>query len=246
MRVMKSIYDQRDVAPTLAKILNVSYDVPSGKPIGINESFISEKLIFAIIDSLDWNIYEKFARKIIKNCLNGSFREFKILSAAKITSPAIATLLTGLNPEEHGVFSTADAENSEILNLPEFAQTQGVNTTVVMEAGGANTFLRTLKSVRPVEDSENVDDFDEKILEGVRASLSKFDFIVCHLRTVDEYLHQGKSLKEVDKGLKKILQKIIDMAQRGEYLLVLTGDHETHGEIAEGNELVPLVLIDFS
>lgn len=198
----------------------------------------------AIIDSLDWSLYERFGRSIIEEVFEGEVQEFKISPSARLTSPSIATILTGLDPEEHKIFSTEDAQTSGIINLPEFAERKGVKSTVVMEAEGARTFLKNLSEVTPVEEDENVDDFDKAILSGVSQSVDRFQFIVCHLRTVDEYLHQGRSIGEIKQGLNNILRKIVDIAVENSFLLIITGDHRAHGEVTNGSRIVPLLILD--
>ncbi len=237
------VYKQKDIAPTLTKILDINYDIPTGKSIDIREEYIGKKILLAIIDSFDWSIYEKFGRKIIKK-LSSSFEEYKLSSPAEVTSPAIATILTGLNPDEHNVFSTEDAKNSESLNLPEFAMKRGIKVTVVMEAGGANTFLRTLDSVTAVEDTGNIDTFDDEIMEGVGKGIEKYEFIVCHLRTIDEYLHQGKSLDKIEERFEHLLNKIYSLGKEGDFIIFITGDHKAHGDMIEGSNYLPLNILN--
>ncbi len=119
-----------------------------------------------------------------------------------------------------------------------------MKSTVIMEAEGANTFLRTLDSVVEVEDTENVDEFDNEILEGVRKSIGKYEFIVCHLRTIDEYLHQGKNLREMRERLEEILKRIHSLGREGDYVTILTGDHKAHGDVMEGSDYLPLILMN--
>lgn len=237
------VYEQKVIAPTLAKILGINYDIPTGKSIDIREEYIGRKILLVIIDSFDWSIYEKFGREFIKK-LSSSFEEYKLSSPAEVTSPAIATILTGLNPDEHNVFSTEDAKKSESLNLPEFAMKRGIKVTVVMEAGGANTFLRTLNSVTAVEDNGNIDSFDDEIMEGVRKGIEKYEFIVCHLRTIDEYLHQGKSLEKIEEKLEHLLNKIYNLGKKGDFLVFITGDHKAHGDMIEGSKYLPLNILN--
>lgn len=242
---MYSIPEQKDIAPTLAEVLRVPYDVPSGKSLEVGKRFIGKKVLLAIIDSLDWQVYLRMGKSIIKEIFEGSMQELKISSPADVTSPAIATILTGLDPEEHKVFSTADARSSEILNLPEVAQLNGVKSTVIMESGGASTFTRYLE-VSDIEDRDDIDEFDNETLSALKDSYCKFDFIICHLRTLDEYLHQGRESGEVNEGLKRILQRTIEMTKDKDYLLVITGDHKAHGDLFEGSEILPLLFLDFS
>lgn len=237
-------YNQKDIAPTLAEILEINYDIADGRKIKINPEYKGEKLIFAIIDSLDWSVYERFAKRFIKEVFEVPVREFKVKSMAKNTSPAIATILTGLDPSKHGVFSTKDAQESEILNLAEFSAEKGVKTTVIMESRGANTFLRTLNQVTAIEDESNIQEFDKKILSGVEKAIEDFEFIICHLRTLDEYFHQSKSFTEIKNSVKRILGNLIRIGKEGNFLLVITGDHRAHGDLIEGSELVPLLFID--
>ncbi len=97
------VYEQKDIAPTLAKILKKEYDIPTGKSIDIGKEYLGKKVLLAIIDSFDWSIYETCGKEILQE-ISKSFEEYKVSSAAEITSPGIATILTGLDPEEHNVF----------------------------------------------------------------------------------------------------------------------------------------------
>ncbi|KXA89588.1 hypothetical protein AKJ62_02775 [candidate division MSBL1 archaeon SCGC-AAA259D14] len=206
---------------------------------GWSDGKIGKGVILAIIDSLDWFLYEKFGRSIIEDVFSGSVEEFKVFSSADKTSPSIATILTGLDPEEHHVFSTQNAKESGIINLPEFAEKNGVKSTVVMERAGALTFLKILEMVTPVEDRENIVEFDEDILSGVEESVEGFKFIVCHLRTLDEQLHRGESVEKIEEGLERIIHSIINIAREGEFLLIITGDHKCHGNGKPGGDDVP-------
>lgn len=238
------IYDQKDIAPTLSKILGLSYDVPSGKGMEIGKGLIGRKVLLAIIDSLDWSVYARFGRPIIDKVFDGLLYEFKVSSITGRTSPSIATTLSGLDPEEHEVFTTEDARRSKVLTLPEFAGRSGIKSTVVMEAEGARTFSRALRLVVAVEDTEDVDIFDGKILSGVDWSVARFDFVVCHLRTLDKYLHEGRSLEEIKGGLERILRGVVGIPRRENFVLVITGDHKAHGRVLKGSEMLPFVLLD--
>lgn len=114
-----------------------------------------------------------------------------------------------------------------------------------MESGGASVFSKNI-DVTPVRDVKNIRAFDREILSGVEKSISKFKFIVCHLRTVDEYFHQGRDLEETGEELKIILEEIVRLAKKGKYLLVVTGDHKSHGDVMEGSEMLPLIFLDLT
>lgn len=243
---MSDVYKQKDIAPTIAKILDLPYNVPTGESIEIKEKIIGKKVILAIIDCFDWNIYEKYGRSILKEAVNGFLFEYRVSSNASRTSPAIATILTGLDPDEHSISSTADVESSDIVNLPRFAEMNGVKTTVVMEAKGANTFSGDIKEIHPVEDEEDIIEFDYKILENVRKSIDRFSFIVFHIRTIDRFLHRGKGSGIVKNELEKNIKKIVNIAQSSDFLLVITGDHKSHGDTFEGDKILPFLIINFS
>ncbi len=243
---MDVIYEQKDIAPTIAEILNLAYNVPTGESIELEEDLIGKNVVLAIIDCFDWDLYEKYGKDIITEVVEVPFFEYRVSSSAPKTSPAIATILTGLAPEEHSISSTADVESSNIINLPEFAERNGVETTVVMEARGANTFSDNIEEIHPIKDREDIIEFDDEILESVRKSINRFSFIVCHIRTIDKFLHRGERIEKIRGELERITKKIIDIAKPSDYLLILTGDHKSHGDVFEGNNIQPFIIINFS
>lgn len=76
---------------------------------------------------------------------------FKCRGVSMHTTPAIATILTGLLPINHGVFETQDAYKSEGLSVVELASMQGVKSSVIMEKMGACSFQGSVDMVVEIE-----------------------------------------------------------------------------------------------
>ncbi|MDD1752964.1 MAG: sulfatase-like hydrolase/transferase [Methanotrichaceae archaeon] len=91
-----------------------------------------------IVDSLGYSLFrwlEPHLQNMQTLAKEGIAIEAK--AVADSTTPAIASILSGLLPEHHGVFTKEVAKESSILSLPEIANASGLKSAVIMEKNGA-------------------------------------------------------------------------------------------------------------
>ena len=112
------MYSLIDVAPTIASILHVSLPKTDGVPIPAIVRDLNDynKLILIIVDGLGLNLYE-----IFKHYFNFNGMVIGCKGVSMHTTPAIATILTGLYPHNHGVFETRHAYTSDPISVVELA-----------------------------------------------------------------------------------------------------------------------------
>ena len=97
------------------------------------------------------------------------------------TTPAIASILSGLLPEHHGIFDKAGAKESSILSLPEMASASGLKAAVIMEKNGAEVYQGLIEIVEGIPDSIPPEDFDREVLPQDRSGHLTEAQASCHL-----------------------------------------------------------------
>ena len=102
----------------IASILHVSLPKTDGVPIPAIVRDLNDynKLILIIVDGLGLNLYE-----IFKHYFNFNGMVIGCKGVSMHTTPAIATILTGLYPHNHGVFETRHAYTSDPISVVELA-----------------------------------------------------------------------------------------------------------------------------
>ena len=91
-----------------------------------------------IVDSLGYSLFrwlEPHLQNMQTLAKEGIAIEAK--AVADSTTPAIASILSGLLPEHHGIFSKEGAKESSILSPPEIANASGLKSAVILEKIGA-------------------------------------------------------------------------------------------------------------
>jgi hypothetical protein len=240
---------QLDIAPTIAKLLNIEYTA-DGDPIEeIVEEFSGDfdEIVLLIVDSLGFNIYTDYLHNFEYLSLSLSEdmerrreqkREaeemvFKLKSVARYTTPCIASIFTGKKPEKHRMFSTDDAYETHLKSILEVATEKGYKTGIVMERRGALSFKDKLSFVVPVDNREEIISFDEETVEGVLKTFLKTDLLVAHLRTIDVINDYEYSTKIMNGFLRRIGEKFTRSGRRG--LFFICGDHPVHTDMSEEN-----------
>ena len=89
------------------------------------------------------------------------------------TTPAIASILSGLLPEHHGIYDKAGAKESSILSLPEMASASGLKAAVIMEENGAEVYRGLIEIVGGIPDNIPPQDFDREVLPFDDQALSE-------------------------------------------------------------------------
>ena len=227
-----------DVAPTMARVLGARTPPIDGRPIDGVEGWGCERVVLAIVDSLGYGLY-RFLETFLPN-MRGMAEEGLLLAAEAVaasTTPAIASILTGLLPENHGIGSTRQASESEIRSLLEWASFEGVRSAGVMEEEGARTFEGFVEAALGVPRGLSVRDFDREILAR---SLEALDadprVLVSHFIGIDRVAHQGGGIDEVREAASDVDDHIGDIAAAvpEESMMIICGDHPIHAGELQG------------
>ena len=115
-------FSQLDIAPTVARILGFHLPESDGQPIDLVAGWGCKNVALIIIDSLGYDLF-MWLLPTLEN-MSALARDgllFRAKAVSNHTTPAIASILSGLLPEHHGIFDKAGAKESSILSLPEMA-----------------------------------------------------------------------------------------------------------------------------
>jgi hypothetical protein len=108
------------------------------------------------------------------------------------TSPAIASILSGILPKHHGLYDTESAKRSPILSVPEMAPSAGMKSAVVMEKGWAEVYEGLIEFTGAVPRTLSPPDFDWEIC---RLSLEALSYgprlLVSYFIGLDKAAHNG-------------------------------------------------------
>ncbi|HOO54378.1 MAG TPA: alkaline phosphatase family protein [Methanothrix sp.] len=221
-----------DVAPTMARVMGVKTPPIDGKPIEEVEGWRCNRVVLAIVDSLGYGLYKALEPDLPK--MRSMAEEGLLLKAecvAPSTTPAIASILTGLVPKKHGISNTSQASESEIRSLLEWASSENVRSAVVMEKEGARTFEGFVRVVMGVSKSLSLWDFDLEILANSLTAL-KTDpgLLVAHFVGIDRVAHLGGGIDEIKKAACAIDGHLGDLtaAAREGTMMIICGDHPLH------------------
>jgi len=236
-------YDQTDVAPTIARMLNINYDADREPIKEIIEEFSGEDIeavVLLIIDSLGFNIFDRYLDnfKYISNILkrDKTIKKdrgmiFKLKAVARYTTPCIATILNGKTIDKHMLFSTDDVYKSSMKSVLEVATEKRYTTGIVMEKRGALSFKDKITYIAPIDDRPDIISFDRETVAGVLDLLPKTDFLIAHLRTIDVIKDYDYATRVMDSFIKTICDEFGKTGKKG--LFFLCGDHPVHEDISE-------------
>jgi len=237
---------QLDIAPTIARVLGIEVST-HGRPIEGVECWGCRDVILIIADSYGWSLYFNFLTdtKTI-SCLVSTGRLYAVRSISSRTSPAIASILTGLPPKQHKITDTERARCSTLKSIVERASEAGLKTAVIMEAGGAATFRGLVDIERGVSKSLEPALFDEEICRETISALSLFPRLtVCHFLGLDRAAHDGAGIDVMKERALAIDSHVraICKAARQKTLLIFCSDHPPHAGPFKGmGKAVPLIL----
>jgi predicted AlkP superfamily pyrophosphatase or phosphodiesterase len=223
---------QVDVAPTIANIFGISMPRPDGLSIESVKDLHYKNAILIIVDSLGYDLYKWLLPKL-KNTtdLARKGQTFQALSVSNHTSPAIASILSGLLPEHHGILDTESAKRSPILSIPEIASSAGMKSAVVMEKGGAEIYDGLIEFIGAVPRTLSPSDFDKEICRlSLEALSSNPRLLVTYFIGLDKAAHNGLSLdgfKDAALAIDDHIGKIV-CAALPETLIFIIGDHPIH------------------
>ena len=229
------MYSLVDIAPTIADILRISMPKRDGVAIPeiIKELDKCGKLILIIVDGFGLSIYERY-----KHYFDFRGMVFKCRGVSMHTTPAIATILTGLHPENHRVFETQDTYKSEGLSIVELASMQGIKSSVIMEKIGARSFQGSVDMVVEIEEEDAVQ-YDYIVRNALVRQAQETAFTVAHFRILDRFYHSNGNTETAVEILSTHLKDIAVCSRNAG--IMICGDHPPHNE-----ENIDVPLIAFS
>jgi hypothetical protein len=162
-------------------------------------------------------------------CIEGLL--LRTTSVSNHTTPAIASILSGLLPEHHGIFDKAGAKESRILSLPEIAAASGQSCAVIMEQNGADVYRGLIETVCGIPDSIPAQDFDREACRMTcQALLKRPRLLVSYFIGIDKSVHQGRGLEGIREAallIDRCIGEIVRTANE-ETLFIICGDHPIH------------------
>ncbi|HUV03459.1 MAG TPA: alkaline phosphatase family protein [Desulfobacteria bacterium] len=240
------------IAPTLAAYFNVPLNSPA-RPVASILNFMRARkpnvVVLVVIDSLDLSIYSEFAAEleVLHRLAERDRRLFSFEPISNHTTPAFASLLTGLEPESHGIVVSADVATSKIKSILEILDDEGTPTAAVLDTNGAEPLLGRMSYVFGVENREDIVEYDEEIKTHTLFVLQKQDlrFVLAHLRSIDRFAHRGWDLRVAAHVTNENMRTIADAVSERNGMLFICGDHAAHRKnrkAAHAKIPVPLIV----
>jgi predicted AlkP superfamily pyrophosphatase or phosphodiesterase len=223
---------QIDIAPTIASMLDIRLQNADGVPIEAVSGWSCKNSILIIVDSLGYDLYLKVAPRLkFMPALAANGHLFRAQSVSNHTSPAIASILSGLLPEHHMITDTKSAKSSPLLSIPEIASSSGKSSAVVMEKGGAEVYDGLIEFVGAVPRTLRPSEFDQEVCRlSVEALSARPRLLVSYFIGLDKAAHNGLSKGEfvdtavaIDRCVGKILYSALP-----DTLVAIVGDHPVH------------------
>jgi predicted AlkP superfamily pyrophosphatase or phosphodiesterase len=237
-----------DVAPTLAHTLGICIPRSDGLPIVDVIGWNCRNAVLLIVDSLGYDLYRWLMPKMENiSCLASSGIQFAALTVSNHTTPAIASILSGLMPNHHRIYDKAGAKESSLLSLPEIASASGLKTAVIMEKNGAEVYEGLIEIVRGIPDTLSPRKFDQESCRMTLEALSQRPrLLVSYFIGIDKTVHMGQGPEEIREAaatIDRCLGEIICAADPST-LIVLCGDHPIHaGQLKRTREPYCVALI---
>ena len=228
----KPPFSQLDIAPTAALILGLQLPKPDGRPIDSIVAWGCKNVALIIIDSLGHDLL-KWLLPTMENmrALSIAGLLLRATAVSNHTTPAIASILSGLLPEHHGILDKAGAKESSILSLPEIAAASGQSCAVIMEQNGADVYQGLIEIVHGISDSIPPQDFDREACRMTcQALLERPRLLVSYFIGIDKSVHLGKGwegIREAALLIDRCIGEIVRTAN-DETLFIICGDHPIH------------------
>jgi hypothetical protein len=240
------------IAPTLAEFFEVPLNSPARPVESILNLMQARKphvVVLVVIDSLDIQIHSEFAAELetLHRLVERDGLLFSFEPVSNHTTPAIASLLTGLEPETHGIVVSADVATSKIKSILEILDDEGTPTAAVLDTNGAEPLLGRMSYVFGVENREDIVEYDKEIKAHTLFVLQKQDirFVLAHLRSIDRFAHRGWDLRVAANVTNENMRTIADAVSARNGMLFICGDHAAHRKnrkAAHGKIPVPLIV----
>jgi len=223
------------IAPTLAeffKVHLVSQARPVEQILDFAYSHNPQVVTLVVIDSLDFLFYFDFADELerIHDLVERDGVLFECETVSSHTTPAIASILTGLRPESHGILTGEDVGMSNVNSILEILEDEGQKAAAAIETKGAKPLWGRISYVFAVDDREDIFEYDELITTHTVSVLKKQDLrlMFSHLRAIDRFAHRGMDLSVAAKVTNENMRAIANAVGERKGMLLICGDHETH------------------
>ena len=250
-------YTQLDIAPTISKLLHFEIPDKDGEEVAEIVSYCADKaidqILLVVVDGVGATLYRK---------LNGALGHLQSISKAglffeihslppRITTPNIATILSGYTPEHHQLYEAADTFYTPVKMVLERASDNGIKSGIVIEALGAKAMLNRVDLAIGVENTDGIIDYDRRIVDlALKAfSLEELQLLMIHLRAIDNCVHHyAQAWEDVVFAAQSIDTNIgrLFSGLRKPTLIMITSDHPVHVDkwayFEEGDTHVPLIV----
>ena len=222
------------IAPTLAAYFGINLPAPvqSVKQIlDVMNARNPSVVVLTVIDSLDWQLYSDFATELeVLHALASQGLLFECETVSTTTTPAIASILTGLLADEHEIFTSKDVGTSEVNSILELLDDAGKPTAAILETAGTKPLVGRISYVCPVDDCEDIREYDALITAHTVSVLQKQEvrFVFAHLRAIDRFAHRGNDLRVAAQMTSENMNEIARAVSKRDGMLLICGDHEAH------------------
>ncbi len=225
------------IAPTLAKFFGITL-ITRARPVErILESAYSRNpippvVVLVVIDSLDCHFYSTCVTEleVLHEFVERDGLLFECETVSTHTTPAIASILTGLRHESHRIITSEDVGKSKINSILEILEDEGTPTAAIMEANGTKPLSGRISYVFAVDDREDIAEYDELIKTHTISVLQKHEvrLVFAHLRAIDRFSHRGWDLRVAAKLTNENMRAIAEAVSEQNGMLLICGDHEMH------------------
>jgi len=222
------------IAPTLAAFFGVPLE-SSKRPVEQLLAFLQARepsvVTLVVIDSLDSPLYCALASDLeVLHELASAGLVFDCETVTDTTTPAIASILTGLLPEEHGILTSKEVGTSPVNSLLELLDDRGKPTGAILETAGTRPLVGRISYVCPVDDREDIAEYDALITTYTVSTVQKEEvrFIFAHLRAIDRFAHRNKDLHIAAHLTNKHMVEIAAAVSARAGVLLICGDHVAH------------------
>ena len=225
------------IAPTLAEFFGITL-ITRARPVeqilkfAYSRNPIPPVVVLVVVDSLDCQFYSTCAtelevlHRLVERC--GLLFECETVSSH--TTPAIASILTGLLPESHRIITSEDVGTSKVNSILEILADEGIPTAAVMETKGTKPLSGRISYVFAVEDREDIGKYDGLIKTHTISALQKHEvrLVFAHLRAIDRFSHRGWNLRAAAMLTNENMRATAEAVSDRNGMLFICGDHEMH------------------
>ena len=233
---MSFMHSLLQIAPTLAEFFGIPLNTrvrPIERILKFMQARNPHVVVLVVIDSLDFQFYSDYADDLAKlhELVKRDGLLFECETVSSHTTPAIASILTGLRPESHKIRTSEDVGKSKINSILEILDDAGKPTAAALETNGTKPLLGRVSYVFAVDDREDIVEYDALIKTHTISVLNhqhEVRFVFSHLRAIDRFAHRGWDLRVAAKITNENMRAIAKAVGERNGMLIICGDHEAH------------------